>query len=197
MRTDHLRPPPPGTVYRSWSFSLHRTTFRSSSSYPAASISSPPSPMLTPSAIRSLQQKPICYIVAQTNIAILQHPCAFRTLPILHPVKVAMVRLFRATRFPRQPPFPLLPVPLGASPDNNRSRGLRRFLIRDMSPLLYDLPFDIALWATVSFSSAADQRWGGIMLRVIPADYLVRTPPPTPLRQTKTVASVVACVCAR
>ncbi|CAM9484581.1 unnamed protein product [Scytosiphon promiscuus] len=56
---------------------------------------------------------------------------------------------------------------------NNRSPELRRFLTRDVSPLLHDLPFDVALWATISFSPSIDNRWGGIMFRVVSIDSLV------------------------
>lgn len=60
------------------------------------------------------------------------------------------------------------------SPDNNRSRGLRRFFRREMSPLLRDQPFDLALWATLSFTPPASTRWGGILLRLATVDSLVR-----------------------
>lgn len=42
------------------------------------------------------------------------------------------------------------------------------------SPVLRDLPFDVALWATLSFMRRTNNRWGGIMLRLVTVDDLVR-----------------------
>eukprot|EP00903_Cladosiphon_okamuranus_P016524 g15245.t1 len=59
---------------------------------------------------------------------------------------------------------------------NNRSRGLRRFFRFEMSPLLRDQPFDLALWATLSFTPPTNRRWGGILLRLVTVDGLIGSP---------------------
>ncbi|CAM9484511.1 unnamed protein product [Scytosiphon promiscuus] len=54
---------------------------------------------------------------------------------------------------------------------NNRSYELRRFFAYNVSPSLYSLPFDLALWATFSFMPT--DGWQGIFERIVSVDYLV------------------------